>query len=190
MNHSLAKGRTQAKREITSIYNIPSSLAMESMRVKNANSTTLTGSIDASSRYTPLRHFKPKATSGNVTTRTTRTGALYSRKTKRRSKNQGVQVEIIKGQRKIISSAFFMPGSFNATVVARGQYSQQRRFEFRTKRVTKTGNDLPIDSLRTVSVFKSAINTTVQKRLADYVMGEYGKRITHEIERGLQYGTR
>lgn len=163
---------------------------MESMNVRNANTTTLTGSLNASSRYTPLRHFKPKMTTGNVSTRTTRTGAMYSRKLKRKGRNQGMQVEIVKGQRKTISSAFFLPVSFNATVVARGQYSQSQQFQFRKQRVSKTGNDLPIDSLRTVSVFKSAINTTVQQRLSEYVMKEYSTRIVHEIERGLNYGGR
>lgn len=195
MNHSLAKAKTQAKREITSIYNIPSALASESMRVTRANTVTLTGSLDASSHYTPLHFFRPTQTtsvisetgfSKNISVTRTRRGEMRQRKAGKRAK-MGLAVTIIKGQRTSIASAFYVHGKY---IAARGDYNNSQQFQFRKHRTNRSGNDTPISSIKTLSVFKSAINNTVQKRLSEHVMRDYSTRVIHEITRGLEYGNR
>lgn len=58
----------------------------------------------------------------------------------------GLSTQVIKGKRKIIKSAF-MQKIKRKRAFARGQYKSGGGFAFRNKRVTKTGNDLPMNNL-------------------------------------------
>lgn len=184
INHTIAKARTTASQEIRGRYNLKAADAKRSMVIRRANVNKQSGELDAATRTTPLSQFNPRETTsaGVVTTRGAK-GAYRSRKVKR-PKESGVTVEIIRGRRVRIPSAFLMFNNSNGAVVARGKYSTSRVFQFRRgkgSRIRSTGNDLPIGSLVTVSVYAASINDTVQARMTPKVMTDYDQRIQHEM---------
>jgi hypothetical protein len=58
----------------------------------------------------------------------------------------GLSIQVIKGKRNIVRSAF-MQKIKRKRAFARGEYKSGGGFQFRNKRVTKTGNDLPMNNL-------------------------------------------
>jgi hypothetical protein len=187
INHTMQKARTSASKGIRARYNIPVNLTNKSMKLVRATSSRQAGFLKATSTFTPLSYFRPtQITATGVKVTTTRQGALASsvRRLKRVRKG-GISVSIVKGQKKTMQGAFFMPGRANALVTARGKYTQPTKFTFRKKRINSSGNDTPIDVLNTVSVFKAAISPTAQEQIARDLMPDYSKRLIHEALRLL-----
>lgn len=190
IRHTLGKARTESNREIRTVYKIPQANVNKAMMIKVDNGHTNqmpVGLLMASSSMTPISAFQPRMmnTMGSYTS--VRRGALMSSlNTKRtlkltdRKKVGLMEVEILKGKRKTIKSAFFLPGASKATVMARGEYSGEKSFLFRHKRISK-GSDTPIDSLRTVSVFKAVITPKVQSSINAKLAPQYEQRLIHEM---------
>ncbi|MGI9161080.1 MAG: hypothetical protein ACR2K1_15140, partial [Saprospiraceae bacterium] len=99
-----------------------------------------------------------------------------------RQTKRGVSVNIM-GTRKLIKSAFILNLSKGGRgVFGRGTYSGGE-FQFRHKRIRKTGSDLPITQLTSVSVPKAMSNNIVLKNLAEVINTKFPGRLTHELMR-------
>ena len=159
INHSLAKGRTQANRSIREEYTINAADLRAHLKVVRANRSTLTGYVGASGGPIPLRKFKHRQTA------------------------KGVSVEIRKGSSKIIPSAFVqvMPNG-SLGVFARGRY-QGKGFAFRDKRARKKGNDLEINQLTSISVPFAFNGDDVMEKTNNVLDSNVLNRIVHELKR-------
>jgi hypothetical protein len=192
INHTIAKSRTTVSQEIRSRYNMKAADAKRSMIIRKANVNRQTGELDSASSVTPLSRFNPRETTrSGITTRRVR-GTFQSKKGKARPAGTGVTVEIIRGRRTRIPSAFLMfGGRANGAVMARGKYADRNNFEFRRgrgSRINRTGSDTPISGLVSVSVYVASVNARVQARITPKVQADFLARLEHEYTRGLQFG--
>lgn len=161
------------------------------MIVKRANVNKLEAMVQASSAFTPLSAFNPVETKPNAV-RTKRTNGRYSSIKLKRVKqgNTGVTIEIKKGSRQRLPSAFLLATSATGmTVMARGAY-EGRNFTWRNKRIKREGNDTPLAALNTVSVYKAAITPDVQQEVNRQTERTFTTRLLHELTTGLQYRRR
>lgn len=153
INHTIAKGKTSASREIRSVYNIKASEVGKAIRIEKSTRTSLTGKIIVSGSPIPIIAFSPRQT------------------------KTGVTVTILKGKRKAIKRAFIQRmKSGHVGVYARGRYGNNE-FKFRTKRINKRGQDLPIEELMTTSVPKAFAT--------DKVIGAVGKQLEKDLDTRL-----
>jgi hypothetical protein len=160
INHTLAKGKTAGAQGITSRYNMPSKGLKQRLPLVKASQRKLSGKVDASTKPIPLLAF---------------------RGTKQNSK--GVSVAVVKGERKTIRSAFIQTTRKGRKgVFARGQHTSNG-FEFRHKRIEKTGPDMPIEELYSVSTFSAGDSVEVQGRISSVVHSSYTSRLIHEMQR-------
>ena len=188
IKHTLGKAKTEANRIIRETYKIPVSQANKAMTVRTLRASSTegpAGALMASSSRTSLAAFKPTlTTSSGMRMITTNQGFLASKAKKvRKVNNTQMQVEIIKGKRRTVNSAFFLPSSPRAVVMARGQHSSKKDFLWRHKRVSPTGPDNPIDALSTVSVFKAISTERAQQRISQRLAPDYEARFIHELGR-------
>lgn len=181
INHSIAKANTQANREVRSIFNI----ALKDMNdknnkiVKNSSPDTLTGTINASQNPLSLSKFNPIWVRSNRHVLKRGKGFKMTGKAKKNS-NEGVSVEIIKGKRVNIPSAFILFNKGGSPVMARGVYEGTSGFNFGKAR-------LPINKLNTKSVFFALANDKVEKKMKDSINVFYPERLLHELTQGLKY---
>lgn len=163
LNDGIRKSRTLMVREVLNHFNetafTPSGVR-SALQTENATLNNLTARLGVSGRPLALGYFSP-------------------RKTK-----TGISVEIIKGQRKQVKSAFMVKlGSSRRNMpTARGKY-EGNQFQWRNKRINKTGPDTPISKLLSVSL-PSAIHSeqvpvipNVAQELEPYTM----QRIEHYL---------
>jgi hypothetical protein len=170
LNDGIKKSRTLMVREVLAHYNntaFTSSGVRSAISLNLANAGNLTASLGLSGKPISLAYF----------------GA---RKTK-----TGVSVEILKGQRKIIKSAFMLKAGGRGRNIpfARGKY-EGNKFQFRKNREVSTGPDLPIGKLLSISI-PSAVRSNdvpillnIQRELEPFTIA----RITHHIEQ-IKLGT-
>lgn len=184
INRSLAKVRTQARREVRQVYNIASK-DTKGINYNRANVRTLTGELYAETKPIPLDAFAPKQETGQRSIRVTKRGEQRVREFRRVKKNPtaGVSIEVLRGQREIVPYAFMIPGA-KARVFARGSYKQgtSKGFVQRHQRVNSKGSDTPIKPLITVSVFATVINKKVIKHLEEQARQFYPQRLVHELK--------
>lgn len=188
INHTLGKANTEANRQIRSVYKI--ALAdlndKDNKLIKNSSEYSLTGTINASIRPLSLSKFNPVWVRNNARGVTaSKMKSFLVRSTKNKSNktsrgNQGVTVEVVKGKKETINSAFLIFKGSGSPVMARGQYSGSSGFLFGRPR-------LPINKLNTKSIYYSLINEDVQKGLAEKVNVDYPERLLHELNKGLQF---
>lgn len=189
IRHTLGIARTEASRVIRETYKIPVAKANASMKIRTIKADGAggpVGALMASGSRTSIASFKPTiTTSAGIRMVTTKQGAVASQvKPVRRVKNTQMQVEIIKGKRVTINSAFFLPSSPRAVVMARGKHTSDKTFIWRHKRITPAGaSDSPINALSTVSVFKAITTERAQSRIETKVKNAYEARFLHEISR-------
>jgi hypothetical protein len=188
INHTLGVARTRSARAIREEYNIPYAEAIKATKIQRSSPNRPVGLVMASSGRTSLAAFAPRIVSGAGRATTLKKGILSSKVKASRLKpgqRTGVlEVEIKKGKRMHIASAFFMPKAGISAVMARGSHTSNSDFRFRHKRV-KSGSDTPIDALKTVSVFKALTVPRAQYKLRVELGERYQKRLIHEIERLL-----
>jgi hypothetical protein len=188
IRHTLQKTKTEANRVIRETYKIPVSQANKAMnvRVLRASSTQgPAGALMASSSRTPLAAFRPTmTTSSGVWMQPTNKGFMAAKaKRVRRVQSTTMQIEIIRGKRMAIRSAFFLPSSPRAVVMARGVYAANRDFQWRHRRISPSGMDMPIDALSSVSVFKAVTTEKAQLRISKGIGQAYEQRFLHEMAR-------
>lgn len=184
INHTLAKARTASSQQIRKRYNMKASDAKRAMSIRKANVSQQFGELRASSTVTPLHQFSPRETTNTGVTTSRTTKGWKSRKGRARKSGTGVTVQIIRGKRTRIPSAFIVfSAGIRGVVMARGGY-QDQSFVFRRgrgSRVRSSGNDNPIGSLVTVSVFSASVDDSVQARMAPEVQQAYSERLEHEM---------
>jgi hypothetical protein len=128
-NASMMKARTRIGRSIRKKY--PASALKaggysggKGLVIDRASPRKLYAKLTVSSKHIPLVFFKHKQTA------------------------KGVQVEVLKGKRHVLPFAFIAKGKMNRKhIVAKGQYNGRQGFQVRTKRVKRSGPDLPITTL-------------------------------------------
>lgn len=184
INHTLAKARTAVSKEIRSVYRIAAGDVKDATRLKNATTVTLTGQILASASPLSLSKFNPVQNKGLIQTRNVggKKGGFASTKLKRAAAS-GVTIEVIKGQKETLPSAFLkFSGSGKGTVMARGEYSG-KNFDWGKAR-------LPISKLNTKSIYWASQNDKVQEPVSVQVSSDYQARLIHELTRGLDRANR
>lgn len=163
LNRTIDSAKTATSREIRNVYAIGATGLSKRMPVSRANRSKQSAELNAEARPLPIMDFKP------------------------RQVMKGVSVAITKGNRTIIKSAFIkkLPGG-KMGVMARGAYAAKGKieeFQFRKKRITPTGPDLPINELRSLSLVGAASHESVQARMNDAVENNYRPRLVHELKR-------
>jgi hypothetical protein len=182
INHTLQKANSEANRQIRSVYNIPLKYLndKEGKLIKKSNPESLTGTIEASTKPLSLSIFNPVWVRDNARGATASKMKSFLVKTNKNKSTKvsrgkvGVTVEIIKGKKETINSAFMLFKTGGTPVMARGRYSGSDGFLFGRSR-------LPIGKLNTKSIFYSLINEDVQKNLSNYISKEYPDRIEKEL---------
>ena len=159
LNHTAAKAQTAVSREIRKVYNIKARDVRKAMRRSRARATHLEARIDLSGAPLPLLAFGARAT------------------------KTGVSVAIKLGERKRIERAFVqkMPSGHEG-VFARGGY-QRGQFQFRTKRIARGGNDLPIAELTSLAIPQALANAQVMDSIARGIERDMPARLQHELQR-------
>ena len=157
INHTIAKGKTAASKEIRSVYNIKASYVGKAISITKSSRNTLEGTINISGSPMPIMAFSPRQT------------------------QKGVAVTIKKGSRKLINRAFIRRmKSGHIGVYARGEYDNNS-FAFRKKRIKKVGADLPIEELKTASIPSAFTTQTVITAVANKLENDLGNRLQHEF---------
>lgn len=159
INRALQKGRTEANRAIRAKYTIKASDVSKALKLANARPSQLYGELIAQGKPIPLKFFKHKKT------------------------NKGVDVEVKKGSKQSIRSAFIATmASGHRGVFGRGEY-QSRDFKWRAKRLKKKGNDTPITELHSVSIPSAFSQQKVYDITSDAMIKTFSDRMMHELSR-------
>ena len=185
INRSLQKGRTAARTEVKKVYNIPQK-NLEGVKTIPANASTLTGAVAASTKPIPMDAFSPKFQTQTSAIKISRKGIQVVKRLKGRRKNtqQGVSIEVMRGNRQVVPYAFMIAGA-KPRVFARGKYrTGGGSFGFlqRNKRVNKSGSDTPIKPLVSTTIHSAVINDKVMHTINREVSPYYADRLQHELE--------
>lgn len=188
INRTLTKGRTDARREVKNVYNIPQK-NLDGVAKKDARRSLLIGYIIASTKPIPMDAFNPKFQTASSSIVITKRGAKNVKQFGRKKKNaaKGVSVEVIKGNRQVVPYAFMLSNG-KPRVFARGAYKQGGSWGFitRNKRVNKSGADTPIKPLVSVTVHGAVVNKTVEAKLAASINAYFPQRFQAELNYQLQ----
>jgi hypothetical protein len=194
LNDSIRKGKTETKRSITEMYNIKPSLIDYSDRKKGlstklATKSNLSAEVDAGHIPISLSEANPQFKSVVVASQVKyKNGKAKKGKNVKRSVGQ-ISIEIIKGQRKIISSAFAIGIGTNATtgkqfttpaIFARGKRGKPT-FQFGKSRY-------PIDSLSTVSIATATLNVKAKEKVQPIITAFYQKSVARQMQRLIDKG--
>ena len=160
INHTLGVTKTSVNAEIRKVYKIRAKDIRPTLSVKRAYARQLmqTGLLLAKGTRLPLIGFRA------------------------RQSKRGVSVNVM-GTRALIKSAFIITTkSGQRGVFGRGTY-KGGEFAFRNKRLKKSGNDLPITEMTTLSVPKAMSNSVILRHLSDKIATHFPQRLTHELMR-------
>lgn len=150
INVTLRQARTGSDREIRGVYNIRQSFVLRYIQMAKATRNKLVGTLAFPTKPVPLSEY------------------LRTKKSSR-----GVTVQIFKGKNELIKGAFLLNSRYSSTgrmsvmhrSHASGSNSYGSNFQFRHKRITKSGNDLTIGAMFSVSPFTSVFNRVVSKNI-------------------------
>lgn len=187
MNEAVRKGKTEIKRSITDLYNIKASKVTDSnknkgLSLKLATNKNLRAEVDAGHIPINVSNFKIKdlkvessrdfAFASNVKSKKTKTVKLA-----KVFRNAGVEVEIKKGEKKVLATAFRIE-KFGNAVFARGK-KQKLGFAFAKPR-------MPIDSISTISIATAAQNINAQQKYWPVVEAYYKQRLDYHLNRMIK----
>lgn len=188
INEGLVKGRTEVRRGTQEIYNFKASILNDrqtGLQIKKATNDHLSGEIGVGHKPISIKEANPQFKAVTIGQRFSRgkNGKVRAGAAIKRSVGQ-ITVEVIKGKRKAINTAF-APGratnsktgqqSFTTAIFARGMRGKPG-FKFGKGR-------MPIDSITTVSPGTAATNDRSLKRYEGAVNDYAQKRFIHHIER-------
>lgn len=175
INHTILKSRTQAGRSIRGIYKVRGKDLSKSWNIEKATPDDVAAMLNAYNRPMPVSAFSP------------------------RQRKDGISIRI-KNTRKVIKSAFFALGrrggagtsqgvaqlgtSGHRGVFARAEYSGNK-LKFRDKRKRRTGPDVPITEVKTLSVPGAARELAVITALSHQMNKDFPVRLAHEFRRRL-----
>lgn len=185
MNESVRKGRTEVKKSITEFYNIKPGTITDSnkkkgLSLKLATDKNLRAEVDAGhvpiniGSLSGVKDLKVEsarefAFATNVKTKKTKVVKLA-----RIFKGGGIQVEVKKGEKKVLATAFRIE-KFGNAVFARGK-KNKLGFAFAKPR-------MPIDSISTISIATAAHNTNAQQKYWPVVESYYKQRLDYHLNR-------
>jgi len=182
INRSLMKGRTVARMKVKEEYNIPQRY-VNRIEKKNSRPSTLTGFIVASSIPLPMDAFNPQFQTSTSVLSITRRGEQKEKARKKGKVSAGVTIEVHKGSKETIPFAFMIKGA-KPRVFARGEYRTGGSYGFvqRHTRENKSGSDLPIKPLLSVTVHAAVINDEVESKIAKEIEVYYPQRLQVELK--------
>jgi len=168
LNESILAARTVGRRSVKQVYNI-SQRYLSTISTIKATRVLLTAKVLADKTPIPLDAFSPKFSTHQRSITISRKGLQRVKNNRRRLRTpafRGVSVEIFRNNRIAIPFAFMKEGGA-ARVFARGEYRKGATggFTRRTKRVRKSGSDIPIKPLLGVSVYAAAVNDKTKKEM-------------------------
>jgi hypothetical protein len=189
INKTLLLGRTEARKAVKAVYNIPQK-NLKGVDIKRATRSNLSGHIFASTKPIPMNAFSPRfdfVSASGVTTAlsVTRRGQSKAKVLKSKRRNAGVSVEIKRGERTVVPYAFLLPNS-KPSVFARGEYKGSHgRYNFvrrHHRQEYSTGND-SVTPLISVTIFGAVVNPTVKQRLERVVRDNYERNMISALRR-------
>lgn len=179
INLSVRKTRVQMKKDIRSVYKIKASIInTKVLNERKATSSKLEGAVMADKGTLPLSLFEPRVVSGSVITRI-RSGETRSKTAARRQKRQGVFVEIIKGKKEHLKTAFLLNKNFGVSIMARGIY-KKAGFKFSKAR-------MPITTMKSKSVFFATQNKSVSAKYVPFAESVYLNELERQLNGAIKY---
>jgi hypothetical protein len=190
INDSLRKGRTMVRKSVQDGYNIKAAKLNDKdpkrgITTKLASVSDLSGQINAGHYPISLKDANPQFTQGTTIAQRVsfKNGAARKGGLIRRSQSQ-ISIEIIKGQRKTLGSAF-IPGV--GTNASNGQQFATPAIFARGKRGKPGfafGKDrYPIDVMSTISVATATVNDRSLEKYKGPINDYAQSRFIHHIER-------
>ena len=185
INGALGKTQTQMIRAVYERYNMKSQIISDQVEVFKASpANAYSGNIHVFNKQFKLTDFNPKEVNDGVATGRFSRTASYEKKNVKglRANNklvtQGLVVQIIRGQTKVIPSAYlsFKSDMSKARSSAKGQYNHG--FNFDPEQGAKT--------LRTVSVLSMIQNEGIEKRYTETAKTEYSRQLYNELRKRLR----
>jgi hypothetical protein len=161
---------TAISSEIRGKYNIKKSDLDSRMKVSSPRADDLTATITLSGKPLPLAFFSPRQFAVDRLITRTKGGLKIVRK-KRAAKFQGVEVQVEKGKKTRLKSAFLM--SMRIGRVGVGVMHRQGK------------SRLPTEEKNVVSIASMAQNTNVGPRIEKRVKEQWATVFPHELERQL-----
>ena len=183
INESILKGRTEARKAVKAIYNIPQRY-LGGININRSNSLSLTASLFASATPIPMDAFSPKYETASMGLSISKKGVQKQKSYKRSRKNPvaGVSIEVIRGNREIIPFAFLLAAA-QSRVFARGEYKGGGSYGF-IQRHTRLANDSGNDSVKpllSVTVHAAVINKTSLDKISAEVNNTFPKSIERNV---------
>jgi hypothetical protein len=173
LNHTLNKTRTQASKSIRQTYKVKAKVVRKNFDITKARKARHWAILQAVTKPLPVAAFSP------------------------RQRKDGVSVRV-RNTRTVIKSAFFARGrrggggtskgvaelgtSGHLGVFGRAKY-EGNKLQWRKRRLTRKGNDLPITEIKTVSVSSAATHFTVLHALQSQMSDDFPNRLAHEFTR-------
>jgi hypothetical protein len=132
INKTLMLGRTEARSNVKSQYNIPQK-NISSVDISRASGIKPHGSIFAPVAKVSMNTFSPKYETTSFSVSIGKRGDRKKRDFKRNKKSpaMGVSIEVIKGKRTVVPFAFMAKNKDLKKVFARGNYNSSGHFEVR-----------------------------------------------------------
>jgi len=173
----IATGRTVASEEIRNRYNLKKSDLDPRLEVNLGRVNDLVAQITVSGKGMSLSYFGAQQTVGNkVVTRAGKGGGLKTKTMKRSAKFQGVTVEVEKGKRTQLKSAFLAQ-------MQSGHIGVMHRWN--NGKLMKGKNKTAIGEKGVISIASMAQSANVEPAIIKRVNEAWGTTFPHELERQL-----
>ncbi len=182
INETMLQARTEARKMVKSIYNIPQK-NLSGINFSNKNASKLTSYLYASAIPVPMDAFSPVFKGNNKSITVTRKGAQKVKELKKKSTNVGVSIQVLKGKKETVPFAFMIAGA-KPRVFARGEYRGGSSYGFvrRSKRENTKGSDTPIKPLLSVTVHAAVVNPISIQSIQAKVNAVFPKIFEHNID--------
>lgn len=194
INKALLLGRTESRRQIKKVYNVPNRY-QSFIDIHRAKPSSLSGHIFARTLPLPMDAFNPvfNITNGGAVTgrlRVTRRGQLKQTSSRAKKATSGVTIEVRKGRKTIVSYAFLIPGA-KPRVFARGDYEQNGRYAFirRHKREDNSAGNDRVTNMLSVTIYGALINKSVLPIVEKKVGENFNRLFENALQRQISMST-
>lgn len=178
--HTMQVGKSDINKAIRALYKISSAEVSDRLFVQNASTSSLQSTLWASIAPLPMSMFSPVEVAGNVVTKWkgSRKAGGFTSKQQKKPGTAGVSVEIMKGNRKTLRSAFLSIKTAKGAVRAFGKYGGDG-FSFSNDQAG------PISTLKSLSIFWAIQHDKVAEDVTPRLGQLYVARYEHELTRIL-----
>lgn len=204
LNDSLKQGRSEAYRQVRGRYNLPlfeitrnKAVTLRAARAANLDAR-LYANVKRSIRLTRFRGVtgdfqrvkRRRVKGGGIQTKLIRGGKEFDSVT-RQKKRKETKVKVLKsGQKRVIRGGFLgRTKSGHVSVFGRSVNSKGYKngdFQWRNKRVNKTGADLPIAALTSFTPHKALSNKNIEEKVISKMESAVPRRTKYWVERVFQ----